>query len=70
MYQNAQNARLTLYVSTLNASTQTAAFHYREAGDTKVLYWMDRELSFALVGAASRGQLMELAHIAYETFGS
>lgn len=71
MYQDAQNGRLTLYVSVPRAGIEeVTGFQYLDEGNVKVLYWSDRDLSFALVGAASRGQLMDLAHVAYETFGS
>lgn len=70
MYQDAQKTRLTLYVSLPKAGTQAAAFRYREAGPVKVLYWIDRDLSFALVGELDAGRLTEIAHLAYEAFAS
>lgn len=70
MYQDAQNGRLTLYVSLPRGGAEATGFQYLDQDKVKVLYWIDRDLSFALVGGASRGQLMDLAHVAYETFGS
>lgn len=70
MYEDQQNARLTLYVSRPAAGQQSTAFAYQEHATVKVLYWVDRDLSFALVGDTDRGKLMDLAHLAYQTFGS
>jgi len=68
MYQNTQGARLTLYVSTPNGNTQPAAFRYEEQDGEHVLYWVDRELGFALVGEPDRARLMDIAHTAYQAF--
>lgn len=67
MYEDGQKLRLTLYVAT--PGVQPAAFQYREEDGVKVLSWGEGGLSFALVGVLERAQLMELAHVAYETFG-
>lgn len=66
MYQDARGARLTLYVSTPGAGAQPSAFRYEEEAGTHVLYWVDRELGFALVGEADRARLMDVAHVAYQ----
>ncbi len=68
MYQNTQGARLTLYVSTPNESTPPAAFRYEEQDGEHVLYWVDRELGFALVGEPDRARLMDIAHVTYQAF--
>jgi anti-sigma factor RsiW len=68
MYQNTQGARLTLYVSTPIGNTQSTAFRYEEKDGEHVLYWVDRELGFALVGEPNRARLMDIAHLAYQAF--
>lgn len=66
MYQDARGARLTLYVSTPGAGARPSAFRYGEEAGTHVLYWMDRDLGFALVGEPDRARLMDIAHLAYQ----
>jgi anti-sigma factor RsiW len=68
MYQNSHGARLTLYVSVPGEGAQPTAFRYEEEDGTHVLYWVDRELGFALVGEADHARLMEFAHAAYQAF--
>lgn len=68
MYQDARGARLTLYVSTPGEGTPPTAFRYEEQAGTHVLYWMDRELGFALVGEQDRARLLDAAHLAYQAF--
>jgi len=66
MYQDAHGARLTLYVSTPGAGASPTAFRYEEDDGTRVLYWIDRDLGFALVGDLDRSRLMDVAHVAYQ----
>lgn len=66
MYQDARGARLTLYVSTTGGGAQPSAFRYGHEAGTHVLYWVDRDLGFALVGEADRARLMDVAHVAYQ----
>jgi len=68
MYQNNQGARLTLYVSVPGAGAAPTAFRYEKEDGTHVLYWVDRDLGFALVGDAGRSQLMDIASAAYQAF--
>jgi len=68
MYQNPGGVRLTLYVSVPGKETPQTAFRYEEEGNAHVLYWVDRDLGFALVGEADRTHLMEFAHVAYKAF--
>lgn len=67
MYEDRQNGRLTLYVST--SMVLPAEFHYREEDGVKVLYWAEDGLNFALVGSVDQQRLMELAHVTYKLFG-
>jgi anti-sigma factor RsiW len=68
MYQDARGARLTLYVSVPNEGTQPSAFRYEKEAGTHVLYWVDRDLCFALAGEPDRARLMDIAHVAYQAF--
>jgi anti-sigma factor RsiW len=66
MYQDSHGARLTLYVSTAGEGAQPSAFRYEEEAGTRVLYWVDRDFGFALVGELDRARLMDAAHVAYQ----
>jgi anti-sigma factor RsiW len=68
MYQDKRGVRLTLYVSTPGEGAQPSAFRYEEQAGTHVLYWMDRDLGFALTGEPARARLMDIAHVAYQAF--
>jgi anti-sigma factor RsiW len=68
MYQNPHGARLTLYVSVPGKDTPPSAFRYEEEDGTHVLYWVDRDLGFALAGEPERARLLDLAHVAYQAF--
>lgn len=69
MYQEAKGARLTLYVSTPGKGAKTTAFRHQQEAGVQVLYWVDRDLGFALVGDVSAQHLTEMAHGAYESLG-
>jgi len=56
MYQDAHGAR----------GAAPTAFRYEEEEGTRVLYWIDRDLGFALVGELDRSRLMDAAHVAYQ----
>ena len=68
MYQDARGARLTLYVSTPGPDAQPTAFRYEKEAGTRVLYWVDRDLGFALVGELEQARLLDVAHLAYQAF--
>lgn len=65
MYQDTGGARLTLYVSTQDGSRQITAFRHQQEAGVQVLYWMDRDLGFALVADTTPQQLTEMAHGIY-----
>jgi len=68
MYQDPAGVRLTLYVSVPERPASETSFRYEEEAGTHVLYWVDRDLGFALVGDADRAHLMDFAHVAYQAF--
>ncbi|MCO5979005.1 anti-sigma factor family protein [Ideonella oryzae] len=66
MYQDAQGARLTLYVSVLPPGPQApAGFGQTQAGDTRSFYWREGRLGYALSGPVSQPRLDALAELAY-----
>ncbi|AXC50602.1 anti-sigma factor [Paracoccus suum] len=65
MYDNAAGQRITLYVAPQGAST-TTAFQFAQEGPTQGFYWMDRDLSYAVVGTVPRSDLRRIALAAYE----
>lgn len=65
MYEDASGARVTVYVREAVNTTQSA-FRFTEADGASAFYWMDADLSYALVGAMGREQLLVLSRVVYE----
>ncbi|MDK3017166.1 anti-sigma factor family protein [Pseudodonghicola flavimaris] len=65
MYENAEGARLTLYVAP-QQDTADSAFRYAGEGATQGLYWQEGRLGYAMVGQMSRDSLRALAKAAYD----
>ncbi len=65
MYDNAQGQRITLYVAPQGAAS-TTAFQFAQSGALQSFYWMDRDLSYAVVGEIPRGDLRRVALAAYD----
>lgn len=65
MYDNTEGQRITLYISPQGA-TITTAFQFAEQGATQSFYWMDRDLSYAVVGMVPREVLRRIALAAYD----
>lgn len=66
MYQDAQGARLTLYVSVLPPGPPVpAGFGQTQGGQTRSFYWREGRLGYALSGPVSQPQLDALAEQAY-----
>ena len=66
MYQNATGARVTLYVSVKDKGTAQTAFRVEEKDGQQVMYWVDDNLSFALVGEKDRHRLLDMARVTYQ----
>jgi anti-sigma factor RsiW len=66
MYQTKTSARLTLYVSVKEQGTAQTAFRVEEQDGQQVMYWVDDDLSFALVGERDRKRLLDIARVTYQ----
>lgn len=64
MYENAQGRRLSLLVKRESTNAETA-FRYSEDGPTRVFYWIDGPLGYALTGDLPKDELQTLARLVY-----
>lgn len=65
MYEDASGRRITLYAVS-NKSEQLAAFRFFKEADYSAFYWLDTDISYAIVGNVSRDDLKELATDIYQ----
>jgi anti-sigma factor RsiW len=71
MFQNPSGGRITLYLGALAGSAGTAAtgqetaFRYSNDGPVPSFYWVDQGFGYALSGAVSRAELMQLAELVH-----
>jgi anti-sigma factor RsiW len=66
MYQDATGQRLTLYVSTDNATNQDSAFRFAKEGQVNVFYWIDGKFGYALSAGIDKGKLAQIATAVYD----
>lgn len=64
MYENPQGRRLTLLVKRESTNRETA-FRFSEEGSTRVFYWIDGPLGYALAGDLPREELQSIARLVY-----
>jgi anti-sigma factor RsiW len=64
MYENKRGERLTLYVRSGEAGTDTA-FQFTEQNGAAGFYWIDGGYGYALVGALDRDKLLPIARTVY-----
>jgi len=64
MYENPQGRRLTLLVKRESTNRETA-FRFSEEGSTRVFYWIDGPLGYALAGDLPRDELQTIARLVY-----
>lgn len=64
MYENAQGRRLSLLVKRESTNTETA-FRFSEDGATRVFYWIDGPLGYALAGDLPKEELQTVARLVY-----
>ena len=65
MYENAQGARVTVYITPETGAVSTA-FQFAREGTTQSFSWMDHDLSCAVVGDIPREALRVIAERAYD----
>ncbi len=71
MFQNPAGGRITLYLGAVDGSAGTSAgsretaFRYSADGPVPSFYWVDQGFGYALSGAVSRDELMQLAELVY-----
>lgn len=64
MYENAQGRRLSLLVKRESTNRETA-FRFSEEGSTRVFYWIDGPLGYALAGDLPKEDLQTVARLVY-----
>lgn len=66
MYENAQGQRVTLFTRKREQSEAASSFRYASRDNINGFYWIDGELSFALLADIPKQRVSELAHYVYE----
>jgi len=65
MYENAEETRLTLYVSRSTEIEQTA-FQVTEHDGVRAFYWVHEGFGYALVGPLARAEMLAIAQRVYD----
>jgi anti-sigma factor RsiW len=66
MYHDSSGQRLTLYVSTENASNRDTAFRFAKEGPVNVFYWVDGKFGYALSAGIDKKELARVATAVYD----
>lgn len=66
MYQDKNGQRLTLYVKTDPSVVRETAFRFSQEGRVAVVYWIDRQLSYAVSGELRKDELLRIANAIYQ----
>ena len=79
MFQNAGGGRITLFLGAIDTAATPApnasapsinagetAFRYSNSGPVPSFYWVDQGFGYALSGAVSQAELMQLAQLVYQ----
>lgn len=66
MYQNQQEERITLYIRRGAWENNKTVFHYSSQQDTSVLYWINGEMGYALVGHLNKAELLKISEHVYQ----
>lgn len=66
MYEDDLGRRVTLYVAPGTAGTHTTAFRFAEKDASQSFYWIDGDLSYAVIGTIPREALRAIAVAAYD----
>lgn len=65
MYQSAEGRRLTLFLRHKKTQENEMAFRFAKRDNMRGFYWIDGELSYALIGEIDKSQLYQAAHLVY-----
>lgn len=65
MYEDAQGARITLYVRGHGENARDTALRHAEDGNISVVFWLDGSLAYALAGSIERSRLETIAEEMY-----
>ena len=66
MYQDAQQRRLTVYVTGKTHKDPVTAFRYVQEGPVSVFYWVDADCGYAISGEIERTELARIANVIYK----
>ncbi len=66
MYHDSSGQRLTIYVSTENASNRDTAFRFAKEGPVNVFYWVDGKFGYALSAGIDKSELARVATAVYD----
>lgn len=66
MYQNANGARLTLYLRSNTERGAATAFRFAEERGVGVFYWVDQKFGYALSGEIDKRELLRVAEAVYK----
>lgn len=66
MYHDSTGQRLTLYVSTENATNRDTGFRFAKEGPVNVFYWVDGHFGYALSAGIDKGELARVATAVYD----
>ncbi|WPB57636.1 anti-sigma factor [Xylophilus sp. GOD-11R] len=64
MFDNAERARLTLYITREDAGRETA-FRFGQDGAVNVFYWVDKDFGYAVSAGGSRQDMLRVAEAVY-----
>lgn len=61
MYEDSNKSRLTFYIRRGAWNNNKTSFHYLDQGGVSVLYWINGEMGYALVGDFDKSELFNLS---------
>lgn len=68
MYEDAQGKRLAAYVRP-GGGDEPTAFRFERKGDVSAFFWIDAELSYAVVARTDRDHLLRVSRAVFEQYG-
>lgn len=66
MYEDANGNRVTLYIRRGSWDSKQTAFRYSQQDNMQVIYWIDGDFGYALVGDLTKQDLTRLSHATYQ----